>query len=173
MMFRRVGGAFCVLGLTAALAWAGPAHSATEYVEGEALVIFKEAASFESATKSLAAHGLTMARHFAGLSEWRHQQTALVRTTTRTTTALIAELQRDPLVEVVEPNYLRWATGAPPNDPMFGQLWGLQNTGQTLNGTAGISGDDIKFLGAWSLARPAAAAVVVAVIDTGVGYTHP
>jgi subtilisin family serine protease len=56
---------------------------------------------------------------------------------------------------------------------LYAQLWGLHNTGQTVNGLAGTPGADIKFVGAWSLAQPATGEVVVAVVDTGVDYTHP
>ena len=49
----------------------------------------------------------------------------------------------------------------------------MQNTGQSVNGTAGTPGDDIRFVSAWSMARTSAPPVVVAVIDTGVDYTHP
>lgn len=41
-----------------------------------------------------------------------------------------------------------------------------------MNGTAGAASDDIKFLPAWSLARPPAGQVVVGVIDTGVTAAH-
>src|SRR5208283_4479581 len=57
--------------------------------------------------------------------------------------------------------------------PLFPQLWGLQNTGQSVDGTAGTAGDDIKFVSAWSLAQTSTTPVVVAVIDTGVDYNHP
>ena len=90
----------------------------------------------------------------------------------RTTAELIAELSQDPTVELAEPNYLRWVTGTP-NDTQFTNLWGLQNTGQPVNGTAGTAGDDIHFVAAWGLARPTTNQFVVAVIDTGVDYTHP
>ena len=56
---------------------------------------------------------------------------------------------------------------------MFTNLWGLQNTGQSVNGFTGTAGDDIRFVAAWGLARPTTNQVVVAVIDTGVDYTHP
>jgi subtilisin family serine protease len=75
-------------------------------------------------------------------------------------------------VELAEPNYLRRVTGTP-NDTLFTNLWGLRNTGQSVNGTAGTAGDDIRFVAAWGLARPTTNQVVVAVIDTGVDYTHP
>ena len=72
----------------------------------------------------------------------------------------------------MEPNYLRW-TSAQPNDPLFAEMWALQNAGQKVNATNGTTGDDIKFSAAWSLARPAAGQVVVGIIDTGVAFTHP
>lgn len=55
-----------------------------------------------------------------------------------------------------------------PNDPQFSQLWGLKNTGQ--NG--GTPGADIGAPAAWAVSK-GSRAVKVAVIDTGVDYTHP
>ncbi len=61
---------------------------------------------------------------------------------------------------------------AVPNDPFFGQLWGLQNTGQLIQGTLGVAGADISAVTAWDLTTGSRASVV-AVVDTGVDYTHP
>src|ERR1035437_6432793 len=172
-MFRKtIAVIICALGFAVA-GRAAPAHPATEYVEGEVIVTFAEQASLPTAQQSLRSHGLMMARHFAWLSEHRHKHMGLVRDKSRTTAALIAELQRDPSVETVEPNYLRWVTISSPNDPLFPDQWSLQNTGQSVNGTAGTASDDLKFFGAWSLARPSGTGVVVAVIDTGCDYMHP
>ncbi|MGD0651289.1 MAG: S8 family serine peptidase, partial [Verrucomicrobiia bacterium] len=153
---------------------AATGYAATEYVEGEALVTFKEAADLPAARQALQKHTLSLAKHFKELSEHRHRQTGLVRWQGHTTAALIDELKQEASVETVEPNYLRWASAAPPtNDTLFAQLWGLQNTGQVVNGAAGTAGDDIRFVNAWNSAQPAAGEVIVAVIDTGVDYTHP
>jgi subtilisin family serine protease len=151
--------------------WASPPTPA--YVEGEVIVTFKAPLDLPAARKVFDAHSLTLGRHFASLSQWRNRQTALARGGGRTTRELIDELRRDLAVETVEPNYLRWPDAQPPNDTLFPQLWGLNNAGQSVNGFAGTAGDDIKFLPAWSLARPSATNVVVAVIDTGVDYRHP
>jgi subtilisin family serine protease len=59
-----------------------------------------------------------------------------------------------------------------PSDPHFHRLWGLRNTGQTVNGTAGTAGADIRATLAWEVNR-GAANVVVAVIDTGADLDHP
>lgn len=57
-----------------------------------------------------------------------------------------------------------------PNDPGFTYLWGLQNTGQApFYGTAGA---DIRAPEAWSVTT-GSPGVTIAVIDTGVDYTHP
>lgn len=59
-----------------------------------------------------------------------------------------------------------------PNDPDFRQLWGLHNTGQTVNGVAGTAGADIDAPKAWDLVR-GHPDVIVAVIDTGADMDHP
>jgi subtilisin family serine protease len=163
-----------ILSLTVSGVWAGPSHPATEYVEGDAIVTFKPSANLSAAQQTLAGHSLAWHRHFAGLSRHRGKETGLVHAQNRTTAELIAELSRDPAVETAEPNYLRWVTTTPPNDTYFTNLWGLQNTGQSINGLAGTAGDDIRFIPAWALAQqPGTNRPVVAVIDSGVDYTHP
>ncbi len=152
--------------------WAASAHLPTEYIEGDVIVTFKGTANLDRAKGVLTRHSLEFREHFAGLSERRKKQTGLVRAKGRTTDQLITELKNEAEVETAEPNYLRWVS-AQPNDTRFGELWALQNTGQTANGTAGAAGDDIKFLSAWSLAKPNASQVVVGVIDTGVSFSHP
>lgn len=54
-----------------------------------------------------------------------------------------------------------------PNDPRFGELWGLHNVGQA----GGTVDADIDALGAWDITT-GSSEVVVAVIDTGVDYNH-
>ncbi|NLV28152.1 MAG: S8 family serine peptidase [Methanomicrobiales archaeon] len=56
-----------------------------------------------------------------------------------------------------------------PNDPGFSNLWGLSNTGQAP--FYGISGADIDAPLAWGVST-GSSSVTVAVIDTGVDYTH-
>lgn len=78
----------------------------------------------------------------------------------------IAKLQTNPNVEYAEPNYI-YRTTATPNDPRFGELWGLNNTGQS----GGTVDADIDALEIWEIIT-GSTNVVVAVIDTGVDYTH-
>ncbi|MFO1513364.1 MAG: S8 family serine peptidase [Verrucomicrobiota bacterium] len=143
------------------------------YVAGEALVRFQAAETLASAKQVAARHGLTLERHFAGLSIHEGQVIGLLHSPGLTTGALLEELQSEPAIASAEPNFIRRPCGGIPNDPRFGQLWALQNTGQIINGLAGTSGSDIKFSEAWRLARPSTNQIVVAVIDSGVDYIHP
>jgi subtilisin family serine protease len=59
-----------------------------------------------------------------------------------------------------------------PTDADFGLLWGLRNTGQTVNGAAGLAGADIRATDAWDVTR-GHPDVVVTVIDTGADLDHP
>lgn len=74
--------------------------------------------------------------------------------------------RESPAVLYAEPNYIVHALSTP-NDPNFAQLWGLQNTGQ-LGGTPAA---DIRAAQAWSLST-GDSNLVVAVLDTGMDYTH-
>src|SRR3989449_3605523 len=85
--------------------------------------------------------------------------------------SLVRELSARPDIKYAEPNYIVHTT-AIPNDPRFGELWGLQNTGQTIRGFLGISGADIGATAAWDIST-GSRANVAAVIDTGIDYTHP
>ncbi|MEK6748701.1 MAG: Calx-beta domain-containing protein [Pseudomonadota bacterium] len=85
----------------------------------------------------------------------------------------IAHYQKNPNVVYVEPDYELSFTAAP-NDTSFGNLWGLDNTGQTVNGTASTTDADMNILEAWNNSGVTGSnSVVVAVIDSGVQYDHP
>ena len=88
-----------------------------------------------------------------------------------TTTELLERLRAEPDVEYAEPNYILYST-AVPNDPLFGSLWGLLNTGVNPVGGGGVSGADIDVTSVWDSVT-GSRVHVVGVIDTGIDYTHP
>ncbi len=67
----------------------------------------------------------------------------------------------------VQPNYIYRAISVFPNEPRFNEFFGLHNTGQ--NG--GTPDADIDAPEAWEITTESS--IVVAVIDTGIDYTHP
>jgi subtilisin family serine protease len=85
--------------------------------------------------------------------------------------AVLRRLRSDPRVRFAEPNY-RISALAVPDDPDFGILWGLRNSGQTVQGGAGTPDADIDADEAWDITT-GSSSVVVGIIDTGVDFSHP
>jgi thermitase len=87
--------------------------------------------------------------------------------------AVVAQrLNRSALVDYAEPNFVLTAT-ATPNDPLFSQLYGFDNTGQT----GGRVDADIDAPEGWDAAGlggfPASGGVKIGIVDTGIDQTHP
>ncbi len=85
--------------------------------------------------------------------------------------AALDAYSNDPNVLYAEPDYPVHTTGVP-NDPDFPLLWGMENTGQTINGDPGTAGADIRAVPAWDL-WTGDQEFRIAVIDTGIDYNHP
>ena len=81
-------------------------------------------------------------------------------------TEVVGWAAQNPSVAYVEPDFAIAQTSVP-NDPAFGSLWNLHNIGQA----GGLVDADIDAPEAWSTTT-GSRDVVVAVIDTGVDYTH-
>lgn len=82
----------------------------------------------------------------------------------------IRDLERRPNVEYAEPDHILYATGYA-DEPWFSNLWGLHNTGQTINGSAGTQNVDVNGLEA-SKVTQGKSNLLVAVIDDGVDVSH-
>ncbi|HEY0008708.1 MAG TPA: S8 family serine peptidase, partial [Tepidisphaeraceae bacterium] len=79
-----------------------------------------------------------------------------------------ATLRNNPLVEFVEPNYLIKADEVSPDDPQFAEQWALRNA----TGAGSQSSSDIGAARAWD-ATTGSEKTLVAVIDSGIDFTHP
>ena len=142
-----------------------------EYAEGEVLVKFKRGVSLNQVKNITSAYSVRIAKHFKRLSERKRQAYVLLKSDRLSTKEMVAFLRRDPRVEAVSPNYKRYILQTSPNDPLFGELWGLNNTGQAINGVSGTPDADIDAPEAWDK-NTGSNEVVVADIDSGVDYTH-
>lgn len=81
--------------------------------------------------------------------------------------AIVQAFTGSEILDVIEPNY-QFSLQILPDDPALWRQYGLSNTGQT----GGCEGADIRAPEAWDL-ETGDPGVVVAVIDSGVDYTHP
>jgi subtilisin family serine protease/chitodextrinase len=78
----------------------------------------------------------------------------------------IKALEKNPTIAYIDMDY-EVSILETPNDPRLSELWGLDNTGQT----GGTNDADIDALEAWDI-QTGSSGIVIAVIDTGVEYSH-
>ena len=137
------------------------------FVPGELIVRFTPGASADERRALNAAQGASEQRR---LLVARAFLLRLPRG--RDAVAAARAYERNPNVEYAEPNFIAAPVATTPSDPSFGQLWGLHNTGQAVNGVAGTPDADIDAPEAWDVTQ-GSTAVVVGVADTGIAYDHP
>ncbi|GIV78085.1 MAG: hypothetical protein KatS3mg050_2479 [Litorilinea sp.] len=137
-----------------------------DYVPGELIIRFQPGVTQAEAEAFYQEHGLVQKDN---LDEDRTDDAVELRLAAvpgDITQELLAQLARDPRVVYAEPNYIIRLSKTP-DDPMFSQLWGLHNTGQT----GGTPDADIDAPEAWDTST-GSSTVIVGVIDTGVDYNH-
>jgi thermitase len=170
------------------------AAEAIRYVPGEIIVKFKAGVNAKSffQNKSITSLGLAPKREI----KLSYQSLNVLSVgSDKSLQSALATLKNNPDVVYAEPNFIYSIAVMPkeksaitkklekspfadlnaatPDDPSFGQLWGIRNTGSNEpQGKAGVEGADVNALKAWDITR-GSHAVRIAIIDTGVDYTHP
>lgn len=162
------------------------AGKASEFIADEIIVGFSgsvaaharqiggAAAAIQEAARLTAGQGLANPRLLAALDAvTAHVPTVWQLPAGADLQKTIDALKKLPGVAYAEPNWRvsiddLTVQSTIPNDPQFGDLWGLDNTGQ-LGGTVDA---DIDAPEAWDISI-GSSNVVVGVIDTGVDYNHP
>jgi thermitase len=162
-MRRGIFGAACLLVLLAA--FAGSAQAA-RYDAHTVIVKFASGVSQAQRSALFSTTGVTRTTgHVAGVG-------ASVVTVSGNPATVAARLNRSALVNYAEPNFILKAT-ATPNDPLYPQLYGLNNTGQT----GGRADADIDAPEGWDAAGlgafPATGGTKIGIVDTGIDQTHP
>lgn len=137
--------------------------------KGEAIVVMKEGFSISEASSSLSQARVEVITKSEALSSQEKNSYTLI-SGDDSTEDLVAKFKQNPNVKSVSPNYSR-TINTLPDDPRFGDLWGMNNTGQTVNGTAGTAGADVNAPEAWDINSDSSDAVIV-VLDTGIFYSH-
>jgi len=194
-IYKKTAGGI-VMGVTAtalvtSAAYANFTSHDVKFVPGEVIVKLKAGQETNFFQKQ-SLTGLNLARTIK-LSN----STLYVMKTPKGSNALMSDigvLNQMPEVEIAEPNFIYHLIDPvkkvsfesmleadntndvepmTPNDPMFGQLWGMKNTGSNdPSGTSGVAGADIDALRAWEITK-GLRSVKIAVIDTGIDYRHP
>jgi subtilisin family serine protease len=166
----RTGGgailALCALVLATPVAAFAEPPPGGEFVPGEVIVRFKPGLQMSAQRAAVATEAATIGERLLlpGASVVELPPGASVAAT-------IDQLEQHPDVLYAQPNYV-YRTAATPSDPFFGLLWGLQNSGQSVEERSGRADADIDAPEAWSITT-GSDEVKVAVVDSGVEYDHP
>jgi subtilisin family serine protease len=141
------------------------APASDNYAPGEVLLKFREGTSQIAANKANSSVQAVLMGN-PGPSKIYH-----VKLPSNTSVEeAIEEYMKDPNVEFAEPNYIR-STQAIAAE--YAQLWAISNTGQTVDGVAGLPDADMDVLQFWTNSGVnASSTMIIAVIDTGVLLTH-
>ncbi len=138
-----------------------------EFVPGEVLVKFKKGTTHAKITALHSNLGAQEMRRIEPIGVMRIKLPSDI-----SVKQAVAQYKMDPNVEYAEPNYIRHFEATTPNDSDFGELWGLHNTGQQVDGVGGTYDADIDAPEAWDITT-GSNNVIIAVIDSGVAYDHP
>lgn len=143
-----------------------------KFVQGEILVRFKSSMTIQAQQLSVESQGARSVKSVSGIMNISKVKLPIGETVS----AAIEAYQNNPNIEYAQPNYIYYAT-AFPLDTSYLQLWGMNNTGQTISdpnyptNNPGTPGSDIDAELAWEQITDCSSKVV-AVLDTGINYTH-
>jgi subtilisin family serine protease len=153
---------------------AKPANSPSKYVQGEIIVKYKNSKiNLNTSVGKSAAQSFNNSKFLIKKEDIGSTNISVLKISDgKSVETKIAELQNDPNVEYVQPNFKYYPAETGTNDTFESQLWGLDNTGQSVDGISGTLGADISAPQAWSISE-GTSSVIVAVIDSGVAYNHP
>jgi subtilisin family serine protease len=154
--------AFTVAGTTAGTTAAGDSEIAHphEAIPGQFVVGFHEHSSPSVQHRAVAAAGGTIEDRLESIDA------AVVSAKKTGDGEVAAKLARAQAVDFVEPNYVVRSSRLP-NDPAFHLQWGLRDRAKKRRAARA----DIHAAGAWNMTT--GGRVTVAVVDTGIDYTHP
>ncbi len=138
---------------------------------GQVIVRFKAGTS--EAQKS-SVHGR---RNGSVLKKLLLARTELVNIgTSRNPRSVARAYERMGEVDYAEPNFIRRPAATFSPDANFAEQWGLNNSGQSINGTVGVPDADIDAAEAWDktvgLGLSGFPAITVGVVDTGIDTDH-
>ena len=135
-----------------------------EYVEGEAIVYFKDKLDTKLLENKVTVEDTIT---LEGTNPQNDINMAVICDENRTTQELIEMFEGQENVECVLPNRIYRPT-AVSNDPYAGFQWALENTGQD----GGIADVDVNPENLWSKVASSGEESVIAIIDSGIDLSH-
>lgn len=143
---------------------------ASKVIAEDLIVRFDEHVTREDQLALLAAHGLDPVFFLKSSHAWLARRSTSGGQLSLSSGAVLAEsMEQNPSILLVMPDQkLEKQSVTTPNDPLFGEMFGLWNRGQT----GGSWGEGIRAPLAWN-ETTGSRDVVVAICDTGIQTDHP
>ena len=139
-------------------------QSQQDFAKNEAIISFKKGTNIQNAIKTLQKVLGSFTHHEYSIVNAMH-----IKVPGKSFQEIKKLLEVLPFVKSIEKNYANEAVKS--NDSYYSKLWAIENTGQDVNGESGTKDADMDVDEAWKLEK-GEHDVVVAVLDTGVDYTH-
>lgn len=136
-----------------------------QFVEGQLIVKFEPSASLPEEAAIRRQEGLEKKKDL-GLID-----AEVDKVQGQSVEQAVRALEGRPNVQYAQPDFIVRVTGYA-DEPRFSELWGLHNTGQTIQDSPSVADVDVNALEA-SAVTQGDPNLVVAVIDTGVDFSHP
>ncbi len=140
------------------------AKSKAVYAKHEAIISFKKGTNMTYAIETLQRVLGSFTHHEYSLIDAMH-----IKVPGKSFEKIKKLLKVLPFIESVEKNYANRAFKS--NDTYYSKLWAIENNGQKVNNTSGTKDADMDVAEAWNIEK-GEHDMVVAVLDTGVDYTH-
>ncbi|MBZ0203612.1 MAG: S8 family peptidase [Ignavibacteria bacterium] len=150
-------------------------YTDNNYVKGEVIIMLKPGELSDNLTKSF---GFINLRVKESVVDYMNIWLFEYDDSKIESTVILTELRKNRYVAIAQMNhYINERSVVTPNDPSFGLQWGMNNTGQTIQGSPGTPDADIDAPEAWGLNTSGLTAagdtIVVAIVDGGFYLTHP
>ncbi|WP_066255986.1 S8 family serine peptidase [Neobacillus drentensis] len=143
-------------------------QSTNKYQTGELIIKYKKKVTTGEVSTVLKKYSLKSKQKFKSLNA------EVVKIPAgQSTSEFINKLEKDVTIESVQPNYKYYASDTNNSPNYYEQLWGLNNSGQSIKEINGLADIDVDAPEGWKKFSSKLPEVVVGVIDTGVDIHHP
>lgn len=135
-----------------------------EYAQGQIVAKFKPQYTDSQINQMLSKYNASIIKKIEGMN------ITVIKVPVGQETAIQTAIAKEEMTQYSEPDYIL-SIRSTPNDQNFGNQWGLNNTGQTINNHSCTANGDVNAPEAWDITK--GSGVTVGIVDSGIDASHP